>query len=214
MDIVKPIMFMAHIALKELDYVVEQLLNYNSVTTYLVCGEKEPYEHLHFVVHMSEKDYLAFSAKVFKRHFKLNGKATKDKARQYGRMKKINDLEKAYSYTVKENIPELRRTNLTPDQVDEYIIKSFKKDEKDEVMEWLKENPPPNHEISILGSSYNEQYDSHTELMHYKAQMRVYFAKMYDAIGAQKNMRHRFFKAIHELGYITTYQYVEIVYRI
>lgn len=214
MDIIKPIMFMAHIALKELDYVVAELLKYSSITTYIVCGEKEPYEHMHFLVHMSEKDYLAFSAKVFKRHFKLNGKATKNKARQYGRMKKIRDLSKAYSYTVKEGIPEMRRSNMDPDEIEEYLENSFKKSDIDEVMNWLKLNPPPSHEINTFGSSYNESYDSHTELMHYKCQMRMYFAKMYDAIGHQKNMRLRFLKGMHELQYITTYQYVEIVYRI
>lgn len=124
-------MFMAHIATEEIDYVEETLKTYD-IGGYLIGLEKEPYEHMHFAVEMSDPDYHKFSKRVFKDKFKLRGRATQGKCRQYGKEKEVKDIEKMLAYTAKDkNI----RTNLPDGKIKEVIGKSFKKVEKLEFLD-------------------------------------------------------------------------------
>jgi hypothetical protein len=125
-------MFMAHIPVRDISSVVQTLLSYN-IGQYLVCGETTPYDHLHFMVEMSDETYHKFSKRVFKDKYKLRGRAMKGKSRQYGKQKKIKDLEKALAYTCKmyKQHKELCRTNMTEETLMKYVeISYIKKEEK------------------------------------------------------------------------------------
>jgi len=127
----KELMFMAHIDHEHIDYVEETLKNYD-IGLYLIGMEKTDYEHLHFIVEMEEKDYHKFSKRVFKDKFNLRGRATQGAPRQYGKIKKIEDIEKAKAYTVKDgNV----RTNMKQEELQKYLDKSFKKVEKQEFLD-------------------------------------------------------------------------------
>lgn len=127
----KELMFMAHINHEHIDYVEETLKNYD-IGLYLIGLEKTDYEHIHFIVEMEEKDYHKFSKRVFKDKFNLRGRATQGAPRQYGKIKNIEDIEKAKAYTVKDgNV----RTNMTEEDLQKYLDKSFKKVEKQEFLD-------------------------------------------------------------------------------
>lgn len=124
-------MFMAHIPHSEIDFVEETLKSYD-IGGYLIGLEKDPYEHYHFAVEMTDKDYHKFSKRVFKDKFKLRGRASQGQCRQYGKTNEVKDVEKMLSYTAKEkNI----RTNLEESKIKEIIGKSFKKVEKLEFLD-------------------------------------------------------------------------------
>lgn len=124
-------MFMAHIPVRDISSVVNTLLTYK-IGQYLVCGETTPYDHLHFMCEMSDETYHAFSKRVFKDKYKLRGRAVKGKARQYGKEKKIKDIEKALSYTCKmyKQHPELCKTNMTEATLTKYVEASYQKKEE------------------------------------------------------------------------------------
>lgn len=112
--------FMAHIPEDEFDYLEEVLLEYN-VVKYLIAHETTPYQHFHFVVEFEnepDKHYHNFSKRVFKDKYKLNGQAKAGKARQYGCLKKIENLEKMCAYTLKDGN---FRTNMEQTDIEKYI---------------------------------------------------------------------------------------------
>lgn len=91
-------------------------------------------EHFHFLVQICEKDYTRFAKRVFIDKFALRGRAVKGKPRQYGKVAKIENLEKMKTYTVKDGN---FRTNLSDDEIKEYVESSFVKDEKRKILDEL-----------------------------------------------------------------------------
>ncbi len=150
-------MFMAHIPTNDISSVEQILLTYK-IGQYLICGETTPYDHLHFMVEMTDTTYHAFSKRLFKDKYKLRGRAVKGKARQYGKQKKIKDLEKALAYTVKmyKQHPDLCKTNMTNETIHKYVELSYLK----------KEEKKP-HEIYIerLTKLQPEQYETTRNLI-------------------------------------------------
>lgn len=133
--------FMAHIPHSEIDYVVATLTKYDSVGEYLIGLESGSFEHMHFFVEMSRADYTRFSKRVFIDRFKLRGRASKGLARQYGKVKKIDNLTKMAAYTLKDgNI----RTNMPDAVIKAYQQESFQKKEdqtfKDEMLAYVEQN--------------------------------------------------------------------------
>lgn len=128
----------------EFDYLMQTMLEYN-VGLYIVAKETAQGdahadtagEHFHFVVQMSDADYHKFSKRI-KEKYSLNGKAKDGKARQYGKVPKIKNLEKMMAYTVKDNNV---RSNLSDEELDRLKEQSFKKEEKKalekELLDWL-----------------------------------------------------------------------------
>lgn len=116
----KLLCFMAHIKHKEKEYIKEQLSGFK----YLFGMETSDYEHFHFLVEMSDKEYHAFSKRVFKDKYKLRGRATKGAPRQYGKETKIRDIQKIARYTCKDknvetNIPEEELEDLLGQKLEE-----------------------------------------------------------------------------------------------
>ena len=216
-NIVKPIMFMMHIAFKNIDDVAAELEKKHSLGDYVIAYEDKPYEHMHFIVHMTENDYLAFSS-LMKRKYKLRTKATQGLRRQIGRVKQIRDIKRGYQYTVKENKPEWLRTNMSKEQIDDYIELSFKKENGEPIRDWLVENPPYNFNDLGHMTSEMDYYPPHEPKYYgeqqFKEQMRIYFVKMFQAIGHQEKMKYHFYRIIYELKYINAYDYCMLVYKI
>lgn len=235
---------MAHVPLQDISNIVTTLLEYSSVKRYMVCGEDKPYEHIHFLVEMSSKDYSAFAKRLFIAQYKLRGRAgrkgTSEEGlpRQYGKVKKIEDIYGAMCYTLKEGNEKWRYTNLDPKIVKKLLEDSFKKEETDKLYECMKTTTPDIHcsryqfERMTNGENVESNYgheDEYYENMkkwplppgntlgesrNLRLNLRFYLAKIFETIGPVKNMRQRFLKACLDLKYITTADYVEIVYRL
>ena len=128
---------MAHIALEHYDYIEDKVKQYCS-GTYFIGFEDTPYHHYHFCVEMTEEQYANFRSTVFIKKFKLKGQARDGKAREYGLIHNIKDIEKMKAYTIKEGN---YRTNLSDVQELEQILEnSFSKKEKvDKEKEILKQ---------------------------------------------------------------------------
>jgi hypothetical protein len=132
-DIIKWQVFMAHINHSEKTYLMEQLTPYK----YLFGMEYEGYEHIHFLVEMSDKDYHSFSKRVFKDKYKLRGRATKGAPRQYGKEKKIRDIQKVARYTCKDkNV----HTNIDESELEDILGQKLEECEntKNESMDNIK----------------------------------------------------------------------------
>lgn len=115
--------FMAHLDLEHFDYLEEKLQEYN-IGSYIIGHETGKYSHFHFMVQMEDEEYHNFAQAVFKKKFKLRGRAIKDNPRQYGKVTNINNLDKMKSYTVKEGN---YRTNLTDEEIKTIYENSFEK---------------------------------------------------------------------------------------
>ena len=130
-------MFMCHLPHGKLDELEAELHNYE-IGAYMICHEEEPYSHYHFLVQMTKSNYHNFCQNIFIKRYSLRGRALKDKPRQYGKVTKINDIEKAKSYTIKSlekwdvntgpNHPYLR-TNLSSEEIEDIYENSFKKND-------------------------------------------------------------------------------------
>lgn len=90
--------FMAHIKHSDKEYIKEQLKDFK----YLFGMETCEYEHYHFLVEMSDKNYHAFAKRVFKDKYGLRGRAISGAPRQYGKVSQIRDIQKIARYTCKD----------------------------------------------------------------------------------------------------------------
>lgn len=129
------------------DY-LEQTLQEYPIGLYLMAAEttKDSHvetngEHFHFLVQMSDVDYHKYAKRVFKDKFKLRGQARDGQPRQYGRVKKIEDVTRMAAYTIKQgNI----RTNMTEAQLSAYKAVTFVAKEQqsfeEELYEYLSNN--------------------------------------------------------------------------
>ncbi len=120
------IAFMCHIQKEYYDYLESTLQEYD-IGQYLIGYEASPYEHYHFLVQMSTADYHLFAERVFRKKFKLRGRAKDGNSRQYGKMKQIDDFNRLASYSIKDGD---FRSNMSETDVQKYFEKSFKKHEK------------------------------------------------------------------------------------
>lgn len=113
------IAFMAHLPHKHgdspmIEYLEEIIQEYD-IGGFIIGEEHEPYNHYHFTVEMSAKDYHKFSARIFKKQYNLRGKATKGLPRQYGKVQKIDNIERMKAYTLKEGV---FKTNLNIKEIE------------------------------------------------------------------------------------------------
>jgi hypothetical protein len=193
--------FMSAIRHEHIEYVEETLKEYD-IGAYLIAMEtcdahKETNgEHMHFLVQMTETDYHKYSKRVFKDKFKLRGKALKDKPRQYGKVNKINDLERMGAYSIKDdNI----KTNMSAQQLQSYKDISFKatevKDFRQKLMEHLEEychnNTTLNH---YLQNSQPDFIEIGTEILKYyrKLETKIPLSK------SQIESHIRYFQMYHQ----------------
>ena len=142
--------FKAFMAVIEHKYAheIKEILSQYDIGKYIIAKETSKTahtetngEHFHFIVEMTDKDYHRFSKRLFIDRFNLRGRATKDKPRQYGKVKQIDNLEKMKSYTLKENDYD---SNLSDEELKILFERSYKKkdeiDEQEELFRYLGEN--------------------------------------------------------------------------
>ncbi len=150
---IEPIAFMAHIPHTDFDYLEDTIKEY-PIGSYAISAETSDTgnQHFHFFIQMLDKDYHSFSKRVFKEKYNLRGRALKDKARQYGKIKKITDLDKMLSYTLKDGN---FRTNMPKETIEKAFNKSHQKQETlskyDEVLTYVEDN--------WQAQEYNDEYD-------------------------------------------------------
>ena len=127
----------ASILHKHIKEVTTQLQKYKTVGYWIVSMEtcnrahKDTFgQHMHFLAKMTDRDFNAFRDWL-KRHFGLQPKATDDHARQFGKVKTIENLARMAMYTVKDgNV----QTNMPEEQLRLLTKQSFQKvDKKDEI---------------------------------------------------------------------------------
>lgn len=168
--------FMAAVPHSEIENVKNALLEYDSCTQYLIALEVSPGthvetegEHMHFITNMTPHDYHSFSRKQFVTKYKLRGKALKDKPRQYGKLKKIHNIEKMFAYTVKDgNI----HTNFSEKALERWKDLAFKvpdyKARLNDYIQYMKKNVDPdeiNATHPTLGNtSFSEHYTTLVKL--------------------------------------------------
>lgn len=135
-------MFMAHIHHDHTDYLENTLKEYQ-IGEYIIGAEITPktgIHHFHFIVEMSTGEYHKYAKRVFKDKFNLRGRATKGAPRQYGKIKEIEDLERACAYTIKDgNI----RTNMPQERIQHLAELAYEKkadDIMDRLIEYVDDN--------------------------------------------------------------------------
>lgn len=128
--VVRPQAFMAHIPHSDISGVMIELhKDIRPGSKYLVSCETKPYEHIHFLVEMSDAGYSKFAKRVFIDKYKLRGRASKGLARQYGKLTKIENIERLKIYMLKGlKDPDNRFIyNMEQEYIDKLYEKSFTK---------------------------------------------------------------------------------------
>lgn len=142
------IAFFCSLPHSEIDYLETTLLEYISVTKYIISMETSTDshqdfsgQHFHFFCDMSPQDYHNFGTRTFRKKYKLRGQAKPGLSRQYGKVKEIHDLNRMAAYTLKDNN---FRTNMEPCIIQNLLQLSYKKkdNKKNEeiIFEFLKQS--------------------------------------------------------------------------
>lgn len=128
---------MAHIKHTEREYLKKYIDN--RFTDYIIAYEKSQKvgEHVHFILWAEDpQDYHKFAQNVFKQKYRLRGRAEKGKCRQYGKIKKIEDIEKMMQYTVKDGNCDYKiGAHLSKDDIKQAFDKSYKKSDNYDKLE-------------------------------------------------------------------------------
>lgn len=176
--------FMAVIRHDQVDYIVDTLLEYDSVTEYLVSMETTHTahsdtsgQHFHFLARMSHTHYKNYADRVFRKKYHLRGQAIKGHPRQYGKLREIHDFEQMATYTCKDgNI----RTNMDQEIVKRWVENSFKKDDekvfREQIYDFLDCLAAPefmDHEQSYKFNKLNEDNFKDTDFL--KVSILAYF---------------------------------------
>lgn len=132
------IAFMFHTD-KDHYHVEESIKEYFS--SYLIAYEAKPYSHYHAVVNdPSGKGWIKFRQNILITKLNLRGRATKDAPRQYGKLKKIEDINKMISYTVKDGeYIKSENFEITQEQLKNSFKKTDKKEEVEELQLYIKD---------------------------------------------------------------------------
>lgn len=132
--------FMCQLRHTEIDY-LERMLQEYEIGNYIISMEvaKESHketegQHFHFIVQMSDKDYHKYSKRIFIDKYKLRGRAGAGLPKQYGKVADIQNLDGMLAYTVKDG---KFRTNMTEQEIKQYVSKSFQKNEDKTFQEQL-----------------------------------------------------------------------------
>lgn len=160
------------------DYLEETLKDY-PIGLYLMAAEvtKDAHtetngEHFHFLVQMSELDYSRYAKRCFKDKLKLRGQARDGNPRQYGKVKKVEDVTRMAAYTIKQgNI----RTNMTEAQLAAYKAVTFVQKEQFSFEEELYEYMVA-HSVTDNGNKRTSYHDLGVQVIEFT---RGYKTKQY-----------------------------------
>ena len=132
---------------------LENYLKTRDVIEYVISYEKDPKSHFHLLFSGPKNLYTNLS-KHFCDKYNLRRKG-KGGTIKYGKVKKIKDLNKMLSYTIKDGN---FRSNMEADRIKEAVNNSFKKEKKftdikDDIVKYLDSNPYPWVVVSTDNSS-------------------------------------------------------------
>lgn len=121
---------------------LENYLKTRDVIEYVISYEKDPKSHFHLLFSGPKNLYTNLS-KHFCDKYNLRRKG-KGGTIKYGKVKKIKDLNKMLSYTIKDGN---FRSNMEADRIKEAVNNSFKKEQKftdikDDIVKYLDTKEP------------------------------------------------------------------------
>lgn len=117
--------------------------------------------HFHVIAEMTNEKWEQFrNAYLMKKH------NLKSKNKQFGKVKKINDVNKMISYCIKDDGE--RRTNIPTAEIQDYLSQSYKKSEERDHIQLCIESMPT--------LEYKYSY-SDTDILIKKVQIIEYFKK-------------------------------------
>jgi hypothetical protein len=158
-----PITFYVNLPLDELENLETALISYtHEDDKYLIAHEVSAVKkksHFHVIAEIDNNQYEHFRNNILMKRYQL-----KAKAKQYGKVKQINDVNKMISYCLKDDGP--RRTNLADEDVKDFLEKSFKKPQDRDHIECCIESLPP--------LEYKYSYTD-TDILIKKVQILEYF---------------------------------------
>lgn len=172
-SIKKPITFFIVLEHARSDEVKSDLLNYLdtsdewliSLETAKSTHQHKEGQHFHILCTMSDSIYDTYRKTILVRKYKLSGKVTNGIGREYGKSLAIRDLERLFTYLVKDgNII----TNIEDEsRLERYKELSFKRIEKkelfDDVITMLKES----HQDALTPSeSYTQGFGIENEMVY------------------------------------------------
>ncbi len=158
-----PITFYCHLPLDELQKLTDALCSYLSdESRYLIAHEistVKQISHFHVIAEMDTNQWEHFRNNILIKRYTL-----KAKLKQYGKVKKINDVNKMISYCLKDDGP--RRTNIPEDEVKHFLENSYKKsEERDHIQLCIEKLAPLEYKYSY----------SDTDILVKKVQIIEYF---------------------------------------
>lgn len=110
----------------------KRIIEHYTIQSYLITAEKTSngIEHYHFLLQCTQNTYAAIMLKL-KTDYSLKGKAEKDGRRQYGKLRKIDDIDRLKIYMLKDwKEWKLMVTNIDKKKIELLYSLSFKKNEK------------------------------------------------------------------------------------
>ena len=161
----EPITFYCHLPEDQLDILEQAVLKYlPDARKYLISHEisqVKQISHFHVIVEYENDNWEQFRNAILIKKYKLSAKN-----KQYGKVKKINDVNKMISYILKDDGP--RRTNIEATLINEYLEASYKKHEDKDHIELAIASVP----------KLNYQYEfSDTDITCRKIMILEYFKK-------------------------------------
>lgn len=139
----KYIAFYVDLPHKDFTQLTDKIVSHYTIDKYLITAEKskkQQIEHYHFLIYCTQNTYAAIMQKL-KSDYSLCGKAGKDGRRAYGKMRKIQNLERLKIYMLKDwKEYKLIKTNIDKDKIEQLHALSFKRNEKFARIEILKKN--------------------------------------------------------------------------
>lgn len=118
----------------------KRVTEHYSVSKYLITAEKtsKGVEHYHFLIHCTQNTYAAIMG-WFKSQYGLIGKADKDGRRQYGKLKRIRNIDQLKIYMMKDwDEYKLLHTNIDKKEIENLFALSKKKSDRMDRLEILK----------------------------------------------------------------------------
>lgn len=177
---------MYHLPENEFD-VLEQMITDHDIGGYIIGHETDPYDHFHVVFEeLSENVYTNLNKKIVEK-YKLRACSKKGIRKQYGKIRKIEDLDKLKSYTVKDGN---FRTNLSDEEMKKVIENSFEKTRKkewiDKVIKRLEEEngdlfqhkSQPDHYGNVRWYEIDERLGKKVMEIHIKENVKFSFSQI------------------------------------
>lgn len=122
--------FYADVSHAQIDEIVADIEEYYDGKKYLLGLEKQPREHIHFVINFSDNEYAAYVKRVLKGKYGLNGtRSKKGSTGGFGKVRKaIENVDRMCAYTLKElNY----RSNLDAEYISYLLTITFEKPDND-----------------------------------------------------------------------------------